>query len=49
MQSITSAPLTHEITRTYIGYYMPEERKKLSLKKSTSTVAFDGDGKPLPE
>ena len=49
MQSITSAPLTHEITRTYFGYYMPEEIKKLSVKKITSPVAFDGDGKPLPE
>lgn len=49
MQSITSAPLTHEITRTYFGYYMPEEIKKLSVKKITSPVAFDSDGKPLPE
>lgn len=49
MQSITSAPLTHEITRTHFGYYMPDEIKKLSVKKITSPVAFDGDGKPMPE
>ena len=49
MQSIISAPLTHEITRTHFGYYMPDEIKKLSVKKITSPVAFDGDGKPLPE
>lgn len=49
MESITSAPLTHEITRTRFGYYMPEEIKKLSVKKITNPVAFDGDGKPLPE
>ena len=47
MQSIISAPLTHEITRTHFGYYMPDEIKKLSVKKITNPVAFDGDGKHL--
>ena len=49
MQSVISAPLTHEIKRTSFGYYLPSEIRKLSVKKITSPVAFDADGKPMPE
>lgn len=49
MQSVISAPLTHEIARTHFGYYLPDEIRKLSVKKITSPVAFDADGKPVPE
>lgn len=47
MESKT-APLTHEIKRTRFCYYFPEEIKKLSVKKITNPVAFDGDGNPIP-
>lgn len=49
MQSVIAAPLTHEITRTHFGYYFPDEIRKLSVKKISCPVAFDGDGKPMPE
>lgn len=44
----TVAPLTHEITRTRFCYYFPDEIKKLSVKKITNPVAFDGNGSPIP-
>lgn len=48
MQNLLTNPVTHVISRTHFSYYLPEEIQKLSVKKITAPVAFDGDGKPIP-
>lgn len=41
-----SVPISSEITSVSFSFYLPEQTKKLSVKRITNPVIFDNLGRP---